>query len=282
MSSSQLEPVRRPTKAEKIATYRTQTFLQMRPPLDYSYQELKTMGELPEHETNDGGSKARVVKEEKKETHARSGNEEGRTMTPMELAMAMLASEDASSGGADAQEKKKEDEQDKEKDAASHKKLMKTTGIRLSYNELTSLAGFEAALEAVMDNPKENLQWLDLSHNRLTSVERVLLKFPNLSVIYLHGNNIRTLKSVYQLNGLPNLRKLTLHGNPSFFPSFDSQPEPSVTEKKKITTLEDTKDYKLKLIYHLRDTQLAAVDFVPLSMKDRETAYIKRKTLRKG
>jgi len=58
------------------------------------------------------------------------------------------------------------------------------------------------------------LTWLDLSCNQLTSIEPDLLKFTNLQVLYLHGNQINRLHDVLTLSKLPKLQKATLHGNP--------------------------------------------------------------------
>ncbi len=41
-----------------------------------------------------------------------------------------------------------------------------------------------------------------------------LLELPNLTTIYLHGNNIVTLAQVDKLSQLDKLKSLTLHGNP--------------------------------------------------------------------
>lgn len=38
--------------------------------------------------------------------------------------------------------------------------------------------------------------------------------FPNLRVLYLHGNLISSLEEVQKLKRLPSLERLTLHGNP--------------------------------------------------------------------
>ena len=34
----------------------------------------------------------------------------------------------------------------------------------------------------------------DVSHNRLTTIEPILLQFPNLQILYMHGNEIAKLK----------------------------------------------------------------------------------------
>lgn len=43
---------------------------------------------------------------------------------------------------------------------------------------------------------------------------QVLLEFPELQILYLHGNQIGDVKEVAKLSGLTKLRKVTLHGNP--------------------------------------------------------------------
>lgn len=87
------------------------------------------------------------------------------------------------------------------------------TGVRLCHNNIKTLDGLVEALRAVMDNPARNLQWLDLSYNELSKIGDQLLAFPNLTTLYLHGNQIRSLNEVKKLNALTNLQKLTLHGN---------------------------------------------------------------------
>ena len=39
-----------------------------------------------------------------------------------------------------------------------------------------------------------------------------MLRFPNLKVLYLHGNNICQMNQLGRLTLLPNLYSLTLHG----------------------------------------------------------------------
>nr|XP_020029600.1 leucine-rich repeat-containing protein 51 isoform X3 [Castor canadensis] len=67
--------------------------------------------------------------------------------------------------------------------------------------------------DLLLEHP-QNLAWIDLSFNDLTSIDPVLTTFFNLSVLYLHGNSIQRLGEVNKLAVLPRLRSLTLHGNP--------------------------------------------------------------------
>ena len=60
----------------------------------------------------------------------------------------------------------------------------------------------------------EDIAWLDLSFNDITSISDDILEFPALKMIYLHGNKIRRFADIQKLQQLPNLYSLTLHGNP--------------------------------------------------------------------
>jgi len=42
----------------------------------------------------------------------------------------------------------------------------------------------------------------------------VLLQYPKLKILYLHGNQIDKLSEVDKLGALPELFSITLHGNP--------------------------------------------------------------------
>ena len=72
--------------------------------------------------------------------------------------------------------------------------------------------GFRMALD-VVEFP-EDIAWLDLSFNDITSISDDILEFPALKMIYLHGNKIRRFADIQKLQHLPNLYSLTLHGNP--------------------------------------------------------------------
>ncbi|KAK3266269.1 hypothetical protein CYMTET_25092 [Cymbomonas tetramitiformis] len=88
------------------------------------------------------------------------------------------------------------------------------TGLLLGNNSITTLTSLPKVLPELLQDPVEQLQWLDASHNQLDKVEQVIMEYPNISVLYLHGNNIQTLKEVNKLAQLPNLKRLSLHGNP--------------------------------------------------------------------
>lgn len=50
-----------------------------------------------------------------------------------------------------------------------------------------------------------------------------LLDFPNLTVLYLHGNSISKIAEVDKLGKLPKLRSLSLYGNDvAFVPGYRS------------------------------------------------------------
>ena len=99
-----------------------------------------------------------------------------------------------------------------------------------------------------MENPKENLRWLDLSSNPLTTLPDNLADYPNIQVLYLHGTLIKSPKEVNKLLKLPNLTTLTLHATP----------------------FEQRKDYKNFVISKLPN--LKKLDFSMLTKGDRANA----------
>mmetsp|Transcript_53375 Transcript_53375/g.130408 ORF Transcript_53375/g.130408 Transcript_53375/m.130408 type:complete len:243 (-) Transcript_53375:37-765(-) len=87
-------------------------------------------------------------------------------------------------------------------------------GLKLGNNYLTSLPpAFNIVIREVMEKPR-HLSWIDLSFNMLEEVPQVLASYSQLNVIYLHANRIKKLASSKALAELPQLRSLTLHGNP--------------------------------------------------------------------
>jgi len=85
--------------------------------------------------------------------------------------------------------------------------------IRLANNSLVDTRGlYQMALDLV--EIPENIAWLDLSFNDIEEVTDDILEFPNLKMIYLHGNKISSFSDIARLAVLPNLYSLTLHGNP--------------------------------------------------------------------
>ena len=53
-----------------------------------------------------------------------------------------------------------------------------------------------------------------MSQSEHANMTLSLSRFPNLKMIYLHGNKISSLEDLSRLKLLPNLYSLTLHGNP--------------------------------------------------------------------
>lgn len=129
--------------------------------------------------------------------------------------------------------------------------------LRICNNQLASLAGLDRVAHHLLDDPAD-LAWLDASFNRLTRIDDIVTSFPNLKVLYLHGNQISSINEIVKLQALPHLNKLTVHGNP-------------VSEKK---------DYKLWVLAHLPGVR--DFDFSPVTKLDREkvakwfAAYSKR------
>jgi Leucine-rich repeat (LRR) protein len=83
----------------------------------------------------------------------------------------------------------------------------------LSNNALTTLNKLDDLASNFLEKPND-LRWLDLAYNKIGNVDDDLLKFKNLTILYLHGNEICDIKCILKLRDLRNLRTLTLHGNP--------------------------------------------------------------------
>lgn len=131
-------------------------------------------------------------------------------------------------------------------------------GLRLSYNELTSLKGFVEAIDAVMGpDARSQLTWLDLSHNKLSSLnESIFAAFPNITCLYLHANQIALLSEVRKLCTLRHLQKVTFHGNP-------------IQESRLNHGL---KNPRSAIIWSLRECPIKSLDFVTITDTDRRNA----------
>ena len=123
--------------------------------------------------------------------------------------------------------------------------VLNATGVRLNNNALRDLAGLEEFLDAVLDDPSE-LRWLDLSHNQLTRVDPVILKYPRLSCVYLHGNKIESIREIDKLSALEELSKFTAMGNP----------------------IEERADYRMYVPHQLQ--KVRSLDFIRVTPTDRD------------
>lgn len=65
----------------------------------------------------------------------------------------------------------------------------------LGYNKLRELTGIDTVLSSIMDN-LSNLQWIDLSHNYLTTLDYAFPDFPNLKTLYIHCNYLADLSEL--------------------------------------------------------------------------------------
>ena len=83
----------------------------------------------------------------------------------------------------------------------------------LDHNSIKSTAKLKNFANSILVS-SDNLSWLDLSFNALSDIEDDITEFPNLKILYIHGNNISNINSVLKLRKLLKLRTLTLHGNP--------------------------------------------------------------------
>lgn len=83
----------------------------------------------------------------------------------------------------------------------------------LGYNKLRELQGLNTVLGSIM-NKITDLQWIDLSHNYLITLDYNFSDFPILKTLYLHCNFIIDLTELEKLKVVPQLKALNIHGNP--------------------------------------------------------------------
>lgn len=132
----------------------------------------------------------------------------------------------------------------------------KANSIRFCYNAISDLENLSSTLEHILENPLE-LSWLDLSFNDISNIDKVLLQYPKLKILYLHSNNIEKLSEVDKLAELPELISLTLHGN----------------------HIENLPGYKEHIISTL--PRLKTLDFISITNQNRAEARLSRERVRK-
>ena len=85
--------------------------------------------------------------------------------------------------------------------------------VRLSNNLLENMEHLNGPFISAVDTSQ--ILWLDLSFNKFVNVsEAMATTFPNITTIYLHANNISRLSQLKKLKMFPNLKSLSLYGNP--------------------------------------------------------------------
>lgn len=133
-------------------------------------------------------------------------------------------------------------------DSGKGKIKYKANSLRFCYNAISDLEHFCSTLEHFLENPLD-LAWLDLSFNDITSIDEVILQYPNLKILYLHSNGIDKLSEIDKLAALPGLFSITLHGNP-------------------IESIRGYKQYVISTLPHLK-----TLDFVPITNQNRADAF---------
>ncbi|XP_064905761.1 leucine-rich repeat-containing protein 51 isoform X2 [Columba livia] len=129
--------------------------------------------------------------------------------------------------------------------------------LRLNNNQLGGLGELPPTLRGLRLDPAL-LRWLDLSFNRLQHIHPVLSTLGALQSLQLHGNDIGELGEVDKLGVLPQLRRLTLHGNP----------------------MEELRGYRSYVLSQL--SHLTSLDFSAVTKQDREDAAIAQRGKKKG
>lgn len=135
--------------------------------------------------------------------------------------------------------------------------------MRLANNKLAGLEGgsdedltLATALGKVCSSI-EQVRWLDLSFNHISTFGTAFSKFTGVAVLYLHSNQIANFAQIRGLGELAKLKSLTLHGNP----------------------IEDKKYYRIYVTHVI--PSLTQLDFSSITHQDRENARAWATTFRK-
>lgn len=93
--------------------------------------------------------------------------------------------------------------------------------INISNNDLENLHFLESLLQHISKqknieplNNYSNISSLDISFNKITTINDQLFLLTNLKTLYLHSNKINDLNEIQKLTSLTKLRRLTLENNP--------------------------------------------------------------------
>lgn len=87
------------------------------------------------------------------------------------------------------------------------------TAVRLNNNTISDLSNLQQIMSRILVNWSW-IAWIDLSFNDISTLDVCFKEFPELRILYLHGNSIETVNQVDKLKQVRHLHTLTLHGNP--------------------------------------------------------------------
>jgi len=239
-------------------------------PLDYSYMDLTSIADLRDREPVSGHKRA--VPADAKDSNSSNSNSSSNNNNSNGNNGGGNVNSNTSNSNGNGDGKVSNRNKGGSNGAFMGGPLV-STGLILSYNELTDLNGLEEILSEIMEDPCENLRMIDLSHNKFTKIPSELKKFKNLTSIYLHANEITEIKEVRKLRHNSKLQKLSLNGNEVITVSANGQ--------KNADKLEETRFYRQNIIWTLKDTLLKQLDMVTVTPRDRQTAAIWNKTHRR-
>ena len=86
-----------------------------------------------------------------------------------------------------------------------------STALKMANNEIATIVDLRQHLVPILNAPW-TLTLLDLSNNQLRTVGTALQELPNLSMLYLHGNELSELSELALVMHLKQLRRFTAHG----------------------------------------------------------------------
>ncbi|CAH8484631.1 unnamed protein product [Schistosoma turkestanicum] len=121
--------------------------------------------------------------------------------------------------------------------------------LKINNNQIEDISALPTVVFELFGDTS-SLTWLDISCNNISSISNSLSSLKHLKIIYLHGNKLASFQEVTKLQQLPELSRLTLHGNP----------------------VEKEKGYFYMVLSIL--PKLITLDFTGISRADRQTAAL--------
>lgn len=201
------------------------------PPVDYSFKEINEIQEIIGMKER-SGKRMCEMKTNKKETGSKSKEKE-KTKAKISLTEDLRISKKNIETN-DIQQQQQWNvtfggNNDLSTDSKMEKKLKKEneggkddggllfigSAVKLSNNKIKSIRDLPPFLnKRLLFDAIVNLKSLDLSFNKLTSLKemKVLKIYPNLKILYLHGNQLSKIDDVRYIP--KSVVNLTIHGNP--------------------------------------------------------------------
>lgn len=183
-------------------------------PLDYSYLNIRTMNDLLDSEPHNDSQSEMIQRNKLELNKLKQQQVESEQMIPAVI-RTLNAIRNSSNNNENINNINNNNNTDTTNQLYQREPVI-THGIKLCYNNITSLSNMNNIIDKLIYNSLDIIKWIDLSYNKLTLLDTELLNYHNLTVLYINNNNISSFSEIYKLHKLYNLQKLQLQNNPIY------------------------------------------------------------------